>query len=84
MKITKEQLRKMIQEAIAEEKDQEQEYEVKIGKDAGRNKIQSTRVLVMATSRDDAREKAKQHPTFIRGGYQYAMIAAPNSLDDYI
>jgi hypothetical protein len=60
-----------------------EEYEVKIGKDVGRNTIESTRVHVMASSREEAKEKAKEHPEFIRGGYEYAMLAAPGFLDDY-
>jgi hypothetical protein len=87
MKITKSQLRKLIKEqikaeAMTEEPDGE-EYEVKIGKDAGRGRIQSTRVTVKATSRDDAKRKALQHPTFKNGKYEYAMLAAPGSLEDY-
>ena len=80
MKITKTQLRKMIQEAIAEEGE---EYEVKIGKPY-KDRIQSTVITVKATSRDDAKRKALQHPTFKKDNYEYAMFAAPGSLEDYI
>ena len=69
-------------EAMEEEPDGE-EYEGKIGKDAGRGRIQSTRITVRATSRDDAKRKALQHPTFKNGKYEYAMLAAPGSLEDY-
>ncbi len=70
-------------EAMEEEPAREEEYQVKIGKKVGRNRIQSTKVYVKATSRDDAKEKVKNHPTWIKDGYEYAMIAAPGNLEDY-
>lgn len=82
MRITKSQLRQIIKEEI-QNLTEEQEYEVKIGKDLGRGKRQKTSVFVMATSRDDALEKAKEHPVFKKDGYEYAMYAAPESLDTY-
>ena len=69
-------------EAMTEEPDGEN-YEVKIGKDAGRGKIQSTIITVKATSRDDAKRKALQDPIFKKDKYEYAMLAAPGSLEDY-
>ena len=46
-------------EAMTEEPESEEEYEVLIGKKMG-NKILSRRVHVFATSRDDAKRKAKE------------------------
>ena len=85
-KISKSQLLDLIREEAAKEMDRHskgENYEVKIGKDAGRGKIQSTIITVKATSRDDAKRKALQDPTFKNGKYEYAMLAAPGSLEDY-